>query len=545
MPKTRTGTALILASALGFVLFVWLNWFPPGGEPMEDPAELGEAVTRTQAGQAALAHVTEQFGPGDWRVFAMFDANAAATGYISKERPEVKPADVWPDAPLEYFRVEAEESRSGARLHVYVSGERPRVIGWEWAGEERLSGAKSAASAEAALLALGYDPNRFTATSEDGRTVFTHEQPVGEMSFRLEVTMDGERVESVVPKVVAPDDLVRMLQQFEWKTLIAALSNLLASLALGVGAIVFAAVYRKEMPFHRGILLALASFVPLAFYTAGLYPALRLDFPFLPAGGMGGVLLQQGFNMVSAVILYLSLVAGEGLWRKMGFRLWPEMGEPAFGKAIKRSVWHGYLFCFVLLGIQAVILFIGFEQFGVWATADPMNDGRNQLFVAGYPLLAWMAAISEEGVYRLFAIAALTFLLRPLWRRVHRWTGRPVFLNPLFAIVPAALVASFLWGAAHIGYTIYPVYTRLIEVTLLGFVFSWILLRHGLMTAIVAHAAVDLVWMGYSLVLVDNRYWPLALAYMATPIAAGYLLAWLASRFKRTAHSGAGNPLAP
>lgn len=543
MPKTRISTALILASLLGLVLFVWLNWFPPGGEAMEPPADAGQMITRTQAEQVASAFVEARYDQGDWRVFAMFDANAAATGYLSKERPDSDPADVWPDAPLEFFRVEAEDSRSKSRLNVYVSAEQPRVIGWEMVGSEGHGGARHFTSAEAALRDLGYDPNQFTAAVEEGQTVYTHRNSVGQLDFRLEVTLDGDRVEGVVPTVAAPEAVTRLLEDYEMKGLLITLSTLLGSLLLGIGAIVFAAVYRKEMAFHRGIWLTLASFIPLAGYTIGLYPALRATFPFVPAGGLSAILFQQGFNLVNAVILYLSLVAGEGLWRKMGFRLWPDMRDETFGPMVKRSVWLGYLFCFVLLGIQAVLLYIGFERFGVWTTADPMNDGRNQLFLAGYPLLAWTAAISEEGVYRLFAIAALTFLFRPLWRGMHRLTGRPIFLNPLFAIVPAVIISSVLWGAAHVGYTVYPVYTRLIEVTLLGFVFSWVLLRYGLMAAIFAHASVDLIWMGYSLIVVDGNQWLLGLAYMVTPIVAGYLAAWFVSRYKKSPDSSAGNPL--
>src|SRR5690606_23400263 len=151
-------------------------------------------------------------------------------------------------------------------------------------------------------------------------------------------------------------------------------------------------------------------------------------------------------------------------------------------------------------------LFVGFKAFGVWSTADPTTDIRNQLFQAGFPFLAWSAAISEEAVYRLFSIAAITMILYPLCRWMYRLTGKPVFLNPVFAIVPAALVSSILWGAAHVGYTVYPPYTRLIEVTLIGFLFSWLFIRHGLMAAIFAHAAVDLIWMGIELAVSDSRY---------------------------------------
>lgn len=542
MPKSRTGTALILASALGFALFVWLNWFPPGSGPMEAPMETGETATRAQAEEAALLFAENQFGPGDWRVFAVFDANAAATGYVSKEQPDTKPADIWPEAPLEFFDVEAEESESGTRLNIYVSGDQPRVIGWQWIGNNEPSDAVRL-TPEAALLALGYNPSQFTASPDGDGMVFTHRDSAGELDFQLEVTVDGDRVKSVKPKVIAPAALTRLLQDFGRKEGLITLSVLLVKLMLSIGAIIIVSVYRKAMAFHRGIWLTLASFIPLAIYTVGLYPALRM--PFSPGSGTALVLFQQAFNLADAVILYLSLVAGESLWRMMGFRLWPDMREPGLGKAVKRSVWLGYMFCFVLLGTQAVILFIGYEQFGVWTTADPMTDLRNQLYAGAYPLLAWTAAISEEGVYRLFAIAVLTLLFRPLWRGVHRLTGKPVFLNPLFAIVPAAAVASFLWGAAHVGYTVYPVYTRLIEVTLIGFVLAWIMLRYGLMAAIFAHAAVDLVWMGYSLVIVDSNYWALALAYMAMPIAAGYFAAWLATRYRRSPDSTTGSPLSP
>lgn len=529
MPGTKRNIALAAAALAGLALFVWLHFFPPGHGFVDGERPEAERTTRRTAEQAALSFAERMLGPGDWRTFAMYDANAAATGYLSKEQPETDPADVWPPAPFEFFRVAVEEAGTGTSLTVYVAAQDSRVIGWELA--HRDAAALPYGTAEAAIRGLGHAPAQFALKEFDGETkVYVHRERVGDLRYRLAVTETDGGVVSVVPEVEAPAALERLLGEYELKGLLITLSTLLGSLALAIAAIAFAAVWRKEMAFRRGIWLTLFYFLPLAVYTAGLYPALRLETPFLPAGALFGVLLQQGVNMLNAAVVWLSLVAGEGLWRKMGFRLWPDMGDPAFGPAAKRGVWLGYLYAFVILGVQAVVLYAGVAKFGVWYTADPLSDGRNQLFLASYPLLAWTAAISEEAIYRLFAIACITLLIQPVWRWVHRWTGRPVFLNPLFSIAPAVFLSSLLWGAAHVGYSVYPVYTRLIEVTMLGFLFAWILLRHGLIAAIFAHAAVDLIWMGIDLAFNNGQCAALGLLYLATPIAAGYAAALLATR---------------
>lgn len=545
MSGIRNYTALIIAALVGLALFVWLNWFPPGGGDMDSPLGETERTTRAAAEQTALAFVERHFGSGDWRVFAFYDANAAATGYLNKEKPEADPLEVWPVAPVEYFRVEAEEPLGDTRLTVFVSAEEPRVIGWETEKATWSSEWIQYDSPEAALRALGFDPGHFAAEENGGTEVtYTHRVPVGELRFRLDFSLSEGRVLSVVPVVEAPQSLVKLLGDYEAKGLVITLSTLLGSFLLGIAAIVLASLHRKDIAFGRGIWLTLAYFVPLAVYSAGLYPAFRAGMPFMPAGAAFAVMFQQGFNMVNAVIVWLSLVAGEGLWRKMGFRLWPDLRESSFAPDVKRSVWLGYLFCFIILGVQAVVLYTGYVRFGVWTTADPLTDGRNQLFLTLYPLLAWTAAISEEAIYRLFAIACFTMMFRPLWRWMHRLTGKPVFLNPLLAIVPAAVLASILWGAAHAGYAVYPVYTRLIEVSLLGLVFSWLFLRYGLMAAIFAHAAVDLLWMGLDMMFNDSRYALLGLFYMITPVLAGYAAAQLAS-FLQSRRADAGSPLEP
>jgi hypothetical protein len=523
--------ALLIAFLVGLSLFILLN-FTPSGDGGEYGTPDAALTTRGEAERAAVTFAEWLIGSGDWKAFAMYDANSPATGYLSKELPEADPAQVWPMAPFEYFRVEVMDAEGASRLVVYVATEEARVIGWDtWFSED--TEAQVYGSAESAIAALGYNPDEFEAEIWDDETVwFTHREQIGELLYRLEVFMSGDRVMSVVPYVEAPWSIVSLLEEYELTGTLVSMSSLAAIFLLGIAAVVLAAVFRKDMAFGRGIWLTLAYFIPIAVYTAGLYPALRIEMPFEWGGALFAVLFQLFVYMLEAAVIWLSLVAGEGLWRRMGFRLWPPMRDDSFARESMRSVWVGYAYAGIILGVQAVVLSIGYWKFGVWQSADPLIDIRNQLFPGFYPLLAWAAAISEEAIYRLFAIAAFTMPLRQFWRFVHRLTGKPIFLNPLFSIVPAILLASALWGAAHVGYAVYPVYTRLIEVTILGLVFSWLFLRHGLMAAIFAHAAVDLLWMSIDLWMNGVHGWLFGLMYMATPIAAAYIAALLSGRMR-------------
>jgi hypothetical protein len=542
MSTARNKLALWTAFLAGLALFIVLN-FTPSGDGGEYEAPDVARTTRGEAERAAVTFAERLIGGGDWQAFAMFDANSPATGYLSKEMPETDPADVWPMAPFEFFRVEVTNGAGDFRLIVYVAAEEARVIGWDtWISEA--AEAQAYGSAESAIAALGYNADEFEAEMPDDETVwFTHRESVGELLYRLEVIMAGDRVMSVVPYVEAPWSIVSLLEEYKLTGALVSMSSLVVIFLLGIAAVVLAAVFRKDMAFGRGVWLTLAYFIPIAVYTAGLYPALRIEMPFEWGGALFAVLFQLFVYMLEAAVIWITLVAGEGLWHRMGFRLWPPMRDDSFAPASKRSVWIGYAYAGIILGVQAVVLSIGYWKFGVWQSADPLIDIRNQLFPGLYPLLAWAAAISEEAIYRLFAIAAFTMPLRQFWRLVHRLTGKPLFLNPLFSIVPAALLASFLWGAAHVGYSVYPVYTRLIEVTILGLVFSWLFLRHGLMAAIFAHAAVDLLWMSIDLWMNGIHGWLTGLLYIATPIAAAYIAALLSGRMRSRGKTGV--PLKP
>src|SRR5690606_18822517 len=158
---------------------------------------------------------------------------------------------------------------------------------------------------------------------------------------------------------------------------------------------------------------------------------------------------------------------------------WARWKEAGYGKHVVAAMGRGHLGCLFILGVQSFMFFIGEHYFGVWATNDPLFSNYNLLYPLLFPLLAWGGALPEEAVYRLFGI----ILLKKLFR----------------STAVAVLLTSMIWAIGHTSYPIFPAYTRFVEVTVLGLIFGWVFLKYGFITAVFAHAAVDSILMGFSL----------------------------------------------
>ncbi len=84
------------------------------------------------------------------------------------------------------------------------------------------------------------------------------------------------------------------------------------------------------------------------------------------------------------------------------------------------------------------------------------------------------ASFNEEIIFRLFGISLTKKLLK----------------NAVAAVV----LTSVLWGLGHTGYAIFPVWFRVLEVSLIGFFFGFIFLKYGIIPLIVAHYLFDVFW---------------------------------------------------
>lgn len=146
-----------------------------------------------------------------------------------------------------------------------------------------------------------------------------------------------------------------------------------------------------------------------------------------------------------------------------------------FSREVFDLVILGYFVCAIMLGLQALLFKIGQTYWGVWSDFGWMT----QLTTAYLPFIAaftigYKASISEELMYRLFAIS---------------W-GKKIFKSTIVA----AIISSLIWGFAHSGYPVYPMWFRGIEVSILGFFLAFVYLRYGIIPVIIGHYLFDVFW---------------------------------------------------
>ena len=99
--------------------------------------------------------------------------------------------------------------------------------------------------------------------------------------------------------------------------------------------------------------------------------------------------------------------------------------------------------------------------------------------------IGYKAGITEEIMYRLFAI---------------NW-GKKLFKRTSLAII----FSSILWGIAHSGYPIFPMWFRCVEVLFLGVLIAIFYLRCGIITVIVGHYLFDVFWNSAEYLLLPTK----------------------------------------
>lgn len=281
-------------------------------------------------------------------------------------------------------------------------------------------------------------------------------------------------------------------------------------------SIVYAVLYRQHSSFKRGLIMTIVFAV---FYIASNYNmadgvmASMGENPDAALNVTFGLIITSLLSLIMAASVYFALIAGDGLWRQMGFKLWPRFKEQNFGDTVWRSMKQGYLLALMLLGIQTLILLVLQYVLGVWTTSDVSQSPYNMNFPWLFPVIAWCAAISEEAVYRLFGIGLL-----------RKW-----FKNTFIA----SLIPTVIWAMGHVAYPLYPSTTRLIELTIIGLIFSYILIRFGFITAVFTHAIFNTVMMCVMLVFLGSAVnIAAALFYIVLPVIIAWILRYLHNRFK-------------
>lgn len=446
-------------------------------------------------------------------------SDSDAVGYLSRSKL-MNAYDHGMDErfPTDVYRSDIQLA-SGEWLQLSVHMQTGRLVAWRKLGENGAvwsrsgrggsqnaavggDGSNAESAAIASLSRWGYEPDEWEPTGEttiEGALVFqSRKPPIGEAKVQLLVKPNEE----LMYRIVLPQNFKNYMErQQDLASTMTAIGYVLPEIVLFALAIVYATTYAKFTSFRRGWLLSGLYFVLYVLFTTNMRAGFRSSSESgLPVNDQGVTTLLVVNAVVlaaTAVLTYFAAVGGDGLWRSMGYSLWPQAKEPGYGRRVLRSMRHGYALAFIALGAQSIILFALEMLLGSFVSSDTTQSSYNMTYPWLMPLIACCAGLSEELLYRYFGISLFRRWLTGMAGRLMRRepSRRAAGMLTIAAMVPP----SVIWAFGHVGYPIYPVYTRLIELTLLGLLFGWFMLRFGLMAAIFAHITLDAMLVGVQL----------------------------------------------
>ncbi|KRE45595.1 hypothetical protein ASG85_06075 [Paenibacillus sp. Soil724D2] len=524
MIRPKLNRFLLFLACIGVALYLGISALY-GLQAEEPTAADNPSITKQQAADHAAQFVSERYNLHNPQTYVVYQSKKDRSGYLQKEHLlETYLKDYGERYPIDYYQVSVEDTKTNRQFEVEINYMNASVIGWretqKTSDQAIISKQKADILAKQEIRQQGFEPEDFALidkrTAEDdpnhGTTLFYEKQtkPLGEAKLQVRVDFDDKNLTGFNVLFSLPASHQVWIDQQDRSASIMTWISMGFTLIMTIAAIVFAIIYRKHMKFSRGLLLTA---IFLAIYITNnfnMYPAFRsmsgaLNDQFAT---WAAIIFMNVVTVLLGISLYLALVAGNGLWNSIGERKWPAWKESSFGAEVYSGMGRGYLLAFFILGIQQVLFYTGEVNFDVWAVNDPSDSVLNMVEPRFFPLMAWVAAISEEATYRLLGI----ILFKKLFRS-----------NFIAIVIP-----SVIWAASHTQYPIYPVYTRLIEVTIIGIILGYVFLKYGFITAVFAHACMDSILMGMSLFYLGHVSDVLAgIFYILLPGLIGLLLAWL------------------
>lgn len=527
---------LAAPAVIGLILFLFIQVLPALSPGTEEAGTTSKLLSKTEAAQHAGDFVRKQglLDPAqiEHEPLVTYQSNSGLYGYLARE-DKLKEYNKSFESkyPYDVFRVRFDEGR-GKALNVDVHMQNGGIVGFSYdmAGSSYEGAMLQEGVLRRDMLRLiegeltlqhkeklaapwvtfsGIEPSRLKLTTPEGSPGLIYSDAsakVGEAVLQLSFTFENGELRSFEQTFAVPQDHSAYVEK---QTLQATLMTLIGyglfTLILGILAIVYSVKTRAFTSFKRGVFLAVCLFVIQMLNTYNLKPFLEAEGMSL--AGMSGMMMFYFFySLVMSLLLYFSLVGGDGLWRKeSGLNPWPRAREAGYGPYVLQSMKLGYLWALILLGVQSIIFVLLGLVLDTWSTTDASQSPYNMLYPWLFPLMAWFAGISEEAVYRLFGIRMVKKIVRSTFA--------------------ASLITSIIWALGHTLYPIYPVLSRPIELVIIGLLFSFIFLRYGYLTAMFTHVIFNSILMGFSLMLLnDTANLLIGAFYIILPAMVAYVI---------------------
>ncbi|HEY2492430.1 MAG TPA: CPBP family intramembrane glutamic endopeptidase [Paenibacillus sp.] len=513
-----------ILGAIGLILFFIFNFLLPATTSSSTEQLNVKRISKDQATQAATQFAQSQLGglsldENDANAIVTYQSKSDFYGYLSKNKLIKEYSTKFEDSyPYDVFRVRLTEVDTYLNVDVHMNT--GKVVAFSYTSKESQIAAKTPVMdklleveykqklAEPWLEQWGYKSSKLNIT-QDSKTSLVYTDPntkIGDAALQFKFIVGVKGISSFEPAFSIPADHIAYVEKETatalWLTI---LGYGLLTLVFGILAIVYSALTHTHTSFVRGIFLSVFYFAVSMLSTYNMMPALKAQGQTLD--DMTFSLITTGIiSLIMSALLYFSLVSGNGLWRKeAGLNPWPRSKEPGYGSYVLNSMYVGYLWAFILLGVQSILFFVLEHTLHTWSTTDSSQSPFNMLYPWTFPLLAWLAGISEEAVYRLFGIKMM----------------QKVVKNTFIA----CLIPTIIWALGHTLYPIYPVISRPIELLVIGLIFSFIFLRYGFIAALFSHVIFDSILMGFSLfVLGDITNVSAGIVSMIMPAIVAYVI---------------------
>ena len=345
-------------------------------------------------------------------------------------------------------------------------------------------------------------------------------------TIRLTVTVLGNEVGGYGEYLKIPEQWTRDYQRLRSKNDMAQMvdSALLVALMLGLVVVIVMRVRRQDVRWRRAAVVGLVGMALSLCASLNQFPLNEFGYPTTDSYGsfLSQQLLQALLSALGLGGLLFVLIAGaETLYREA------MPAQISLGNLFRpRGLRTKRFFLGVILGITLAGIFIAYQtafyivayRFGAWSPADvPYDNLLNTRFPWLFVLFfGFFPAVSEEGLFRMFAIP---------------------FLHKLVRYLPAAVVlAAFIWGFGHAGYPQQPFYIRGVEVGIGGVALGLVMLRWGILPTLVWHYSVDAGYTALLLVRSHNLYFRLSGAASAgivvLPLVAALAAYWWRGGFQ-------------
>lgn len=523
----KLNSRLVLLAVIGIALYFMANiWSSLYSTDSLDPPYEQPKVSKAQATHAATEFISKQFpefaaGPST----IVYDSNKSLSSYVQKYNFSKVYQELYGvQYPLNYWRVNLKDARSNASYVVQIGMVNPDIVAWRKTTTTRARNSMDQqAIAEQYLARAGYNLKQLQITtpkSGDSPNLIridSLDKAIGKAHLQLTLRVAEDSIISFEPEFAVPTSDIRWIERQDKYADRMSLISALLTLLLGLVALGLVIRNRKFISFRRGVFLSLLFWGISSVNSINMMELIDTDVGLAEnhVFNAANLILSFGFNFIVAAAIYFMLLSGDQLWREEGWQAWPQWRQPRYGEHVFHAMGRGYLICLFIIGVQQILFLFAGNIFQSFAINDPSQSEFNMLWPGIFPTMAWMAGISEEIIFRLFGIIFF-----------KRLTG-----NNFIAI----LLSSVIWALGHTSYSIYPSYTRLFEVAVLGIIFGYVFLKYGLITAIFAHVAMDSLLMGLSLIFSfgTSQYAALGLFYILLPAIVGYLILRLHRKFWR------------